>query len=302
MSVLAFFKKIIGNTTIDKEELLKQLQHNERLITDIAFPSLERLGPLYSRHPVSFRHKELTRIVNTISRNNSNLTNRSGEMFVKSLKKELENVLEVLFVVQTYMRTEFPNEVTKSALNAREVAVLNTSNHIDFISRYTVTLVSYLVDKCLEAVFSGYDRTNKKTENFLIEQAAIFGKLVSVYSELKSGYVKDLSKIPDITLNVKDEGMVDVLMKGRSKVLKTSSIVSGFIGSPLYTLALWWGELKAGLYDLFENRKKQLELKLEYLESEEPSPAVEKQIKYYKEKIDDLEYRMEQMRKEAGYE
>lgn len=299
MSLVEFFKSFT-DTTVDKTDLLKQLQNSEKLISDVVLPSIDRLSAWVDNNPSRFRHKELQKIMTTIGRIDSNISTRSGSAFLNSFSKELKNVVEVLFQVETFIIDEFPDKINKKTLDARELAVLNSGSHIEFIARYAVTVLDYMVDKTLEGVFLDYSKTSPAIEKYIQENLVNFAKLLKAYASLKDGYVKDVKKIPDIEVDLKNENLLNVFMKGRSKVLSiTNGDVRGFIGSPFYTLAMWYAEVQASVYDILNTRKKQLELKLTYLESDEPNPAIEKQIKYYKNKIEDIEYRLEKIRQSA---
>jgi len=283
---------------IKKTDILDDLQKVEQSLNDVVLPSTTMfLG--VSKNP-AFKTKDIDRLVNIIRRTHKGFSGDSVSEMLKVFKNNLQDCSFIVPTLTNVVVDEFPDIINKNTSSIRDAAVLRSIEHLLFIAKFTVTLYDYMLDKALIEKTLLTSKVSKREEDYIIQTLPVYIRLLQAYVGLSKDYLKEIKKVPDIVIDPNDKNLITIDIKSKSRLIKETDNVSGFIGSPFYRIGMMYAELKAAYYEIMKSRKQQLELKIMYLEEDTPSPAVEKQLKYYREQVSKTEYRIGKMEENVG--
>lgn len=282
-SFIPFFKRSVvsENTSITLDELT------------LAIESYKAAVDLFGKN--RFKNKAANDLATAYS---TALAERSRAGFLEDIYDRLVNAKENLEYVQKESDRVLESDIITEGLTARKLALIQASDYIAFVCRYSVDILNYLY--ILESESQEDDRKLPPAKlKYLEENLLDFGRLMTVVGCPKKDFEKLLDDLPEVVVNTKSLSMVEGTY-GEAKlnpfVLKTTR---GFRGTPvIYQIGLKIAEWQASRYKASQYKKQLLEYRKLQLEQERngtPNPALERQIQVLQDRIDDLEFYMHKM-------
>lgn len=213
-----------------------------------------------------------------------------GALFVNVLKngdyfqKELEDITNEIIVTH--------------ALKIVKVNVIRAVAHYDFMTRFALDLINYIY--LFEAEHGGIEFTSegqlKKTQiDFIEKNLWIFARLVSFYGENPEDLRDRMEKLTD-TVIPKDS--VDEVLEvyDANQLDALSSLPSGFVGSPIYSVRLVFAQWEADRYRHLKDKKRLLELRLLHLrmlkENGQADIQMEKEMTSLQKSVTSIDYNL----------
>lgn len=226
--------------------------------------------------------------------------------FIADIARRLELIKANAEYVMECLEKSLEHDVLSGALNAQKALLLRSVSDISFMSRYSLDLLTVVY------AFEAIER-NKEVEESVgvlvkksikVEQQIVqFARLLSDYGIPKVKFEKLIGSIPEVIIN---DSTVDSL-KGiyQDKQIDPMSHVglSNFRGSPILWFKMNIAEWQAKRYKVNKEKKQGLELRLLHLkelQKDQNNPRLEKEINYIQQRIDKMDYEMNEMEAELA--
>ena len=231
-----------------------------------------------------------------IIKNNNLLKLINSESGFKNNKSILVSILNMFksFLANERLLTEIVKKDMSDVImiklaKSRDVMILKTISDIGSVSQYVLDLMYLIV-------------LDKETDYPKIMVDGIRKNLLSFTSALDiygKGFDKTLLRIkssPNVTVGLDDKNdsyLNTLLFKSDRSVLDANT--SGFKNNPFYHIRMWFVDRDAVKHENLKHKKKLLEFKMLELQMKkrgESDPSIDKQIKYYEEKISSVQYKI----------
>ena len=271
---------------IKKEDIEKNIEFTSKLIKNEIIPSLDLL--------INSNNKALSN--NTTIANFGRMCNLRGntQSIMKSYKEFYLEVDEFLDFLDSFVDKKFPSIVTEATVTGLTGSIVKLVSDLSAMSNYILDFLNYALS--IEA------NDGSKLSRIQIERIKTG---MSTYMVLYKNYTGSLKKIEQELPNVSNEilnfdqpnlGMLNVFLNKTGKIIKLPTS-NGFVGNPFYHIRLWMMDREIEKFEADKERKRLLELKVLALNMDKEVDGVDlnkinKQIEYYEEKIQDLEYKI----------
>jgi len=199
--------------------------------------------------------------------------------FFKDVSSEESNFSKLI-------ETQVSDKLFFKLATAQELAIMKTISDLSSITLFTLDLLYYII------LDNDTDYPKYKVA-YLKESATTFRSLVKPY-------IKDFPKVVDNLYKVsKNNIKYDAAPSLMDKLLSKSGrmvalpVLNGFINNPIYHVRVWLVDREVAKYEALKEKKKLIELKLLDLKmrnSGKHDAKLQKQIKYYEDKISGMEY------------
>jgi len=199
--------------------------------------------------------------------------------FFKDVSSEESNFTKLI-------ETQVSSKLFYKLATAQELAIMKTVSDISSITLFSLDLLYYTI------LDDDTDYPKYKVE-YLKEGTNNFRSLISPYLHDFSKVVDDLYKVAktDIKENA-SVSLMDKLLAKNGRLINLP-ILNGFINNPIYHIRVWMVDREIAKYEALKEKKKLLELKLLDLKMRaagKHDDRLQKQIKYYEDKISGIEY------------
>lgn len=207
-----------------------------------------------------------------------NLTN-----LVVSKKKELSSLID-----------ELPDVInTKSTT----IKIAGTMNLIGDVSSFVTFMIDFTM-LLLEDPIKMY--SNKSKSKSMIKMVPKYCGILLYVSELDE-VIKTTTKLDtEVIINASNPGVTATIMSNKSRL---PLVVDGFgmnLYKGIYVIRTYFVDRDIEKYELLERKKELLELKViefrQQLNNESPDPRLKKRIELYIEDIENIEYKMENIK------
>lgn len=188
--------------------------------------------------------------------------------------------------------------IMSQALTAYKINLLRCVPHYYFMTRYALDLLNFLYIKEIEhaklETGKGY-AINKKQEEFLVKNAWMFSRLISLYGSDPDHFKKQSESLSNVT--VPKDAVEEVVQQFSSDKLDIfNNLPNGFIGSPIYSIRLVFAQWEADRYRSLKNKRKLLELRLLHLKLQKEQGIsdsnIESEIIYLQQTVTDMDFKL----------
>jgi hypothetical protein len=191
-----------------------------------------------------------------------------------------------------------------TSITARKASLIRASEHITFISIYSLGLLDLIY---------GYEIAHVRNEKLVITPSMhknlimllpTYARLLETYSVDNKQFVNKIKAIPEVIISEDSYAAVAAVYKKDLLSPLNAPAVSGFIGNPIYHLRLVVAEWQAERYKANRERKQLLEIKLLNLKlaSEgKNDPKLDKEIEYIQNRIETIEYKLIKMERDVEH-
>ncbi len=285
--MLGTIKKFITSVfskTYEKPELLEELMVSRMILTDNVIDNLEACKALLKNKALSTTSKDiLVSVFKNIGLKSPKDINKSiSELLV--FAKELEDGIPKLEKLVDSSSRDF---ITDKTMTAKEAGIIGTINNM-------TASASYLGDFTLMLTYAITDNTNMQKSFILkraIQKSIGFKTIFSSYYSKLGKIIKDIDSLSDA--QVYDSANFRISSGFKDK--KFDLPVNNLIVNPIYHVRKLLVDAKVIYYDYLKYKKELIALKLKEAELKEPSPSVEKQIEYYENKLENIEYKIKKI-------
>jgi hypothetical protein len=177
---------------------------------------------------------------------------------------------------------------------------------MSFIASYSLDLLNYVY--CLESLEAGISKDDVQMPppvklKDLAPKLVVFSSALATYGIDNSDFKKIYLEVPDLSMSPENEEQIKG-MYNQSEIDPLETIfISGITLNPIYHFRMMVAEWQIKRYNANKDKKRLLELRLLHLQmsnGQEPSEAINKEIKYLKSRIDGLDKDLENVEKDLG--
>ncbi len=290
-SVSKYIQSIFSKV-YEKPELQKELVGIRSMLVEVNVPSLITIEDLINEKGMeSSAEKELFTLFKNMGIPTNNDIKNSLSV-LNNFSKEMEDVIPM---IEKIIDSNFPDFVTDKSMTAKEAALVGTIYNIGTMTMYVSTVVVYIV-YLINKKTDGKEAIIRNTFKTLsLKDASKFKMLYNAYYNKLDKNVKSINGLSNV--KVYDAANFKVSAGFRDK--KFNLPVNGFSLNPIYHVRKLVIDAQMEYYDYLKYKKEFIQLKIKEKELEEPSPSLEKQIKYYEEKLATLEYKIKKIEDSA---
>jgi len=182
--------------------------------------------------------------------------------------------------------------IVSQALTAYKANILRTVPHFFFITKYALDFLNFIyVQESINASEEEFEKSfklNKKQQELIEKNMWIFARLMVVYGDNHDKFKSILSNLEEIT--IPKENIDEVLSAySDTKLDIFSTLPSGFIGSPIYSVRLIFTQWAADRHRYLTDKKRLLMLRHAHLkllqEQGQGDLNTEKEIMYLQNHI-----------------
>lgn len=188
--------------------------------------------------------------------------------------------------------------IVSGALTAYKANLLRAVAHYYFVTRYALNLINYFY--ICESETAGIElnkayKLNNKQKEYITDNMWLYARVLGVYGQEHNKFKSSLEKIEEITLPKED---VDVVIDGYqpNKLDIFNNLPAGFVGSPIYSIRLFFTEWEADRHKSLKDKKKLLELRYLHLklmkEQNKTDLGMEKEVEDLQKRITDIDYKI----------
>lgn len=227
----------------------------------------------------------------------ANLTSKTPE----GVFSELYNHINTMYVgapdVKGMIKADLPDIITKESITVKSVALLEIVHNYNDVVTFTPDYIRYVIHDIDKKLY-GKDAVNQLKPYKVSEIREGYhgwSRIISYYNKNGSDFTNKVKKLPTEIVGIvkTDVGLITKLMSPLY-----SMGVQGFVGSPFYHIGVWYVERQAVRYENLKDKRNEIELTLMDLKTrnnESSNPNLQKQIKYYEEKIEKTETKIRKL-------
>lgn len=231
----------------------------------------------------------------------SNIVKESGmrankaSQFLEELMKYFAMVTDVSSELIDLIDSNTGDIITRDTVTFKQATLLRIANYYTTIPLFIVDVFDYIIAMS-KIDGKELDKVTKHKFKDLVMASRDFGSSLKFFKEHGKSLKRDIDKISNgIVLGENsDNGISDGLNRNT-----IASLITGFIGNPIYHFRTWLVDRDADKYKILEERKKLVAARIVQLEASrqgESSPKVNKQIEYFKNRLATMEYTAQELR------
>lgn len=304
MKILQFIKSLLPR--IERSAIADDLRVTEKEFAKVVIPSWNSATEHFKLNkPISDELKTLQLLFT--QRFNYNRSSKSSS-FIVDVNLRLKNLHENILFINSVLDNEVSKDVIRDGLTMRAAFVIRAASNMSLISRYMLSLLNYIY------MAEAQERDQELSEALQISKAEVryveetferFATLYSDYSIEPDLFSKQLVGLPDVFINEKTEAVVRALYDKVTDIdpLENGGL-AGFGGNPIYMVRLQVAQWQNNRYESAKSKKRQLELRLAYLEMKQKGgsseSSLEKEIMILQDRIEKLDYKLREVDEELG--
>lgn len=305
--------------SVKKEKIVEELTSTINILSEEVLPPLEDINVMIKEKTITDKDLEKCAICKNIVSLYKEF--KSPSMFIARLKDILTNIVsnenEILKCIDKTVKSPV---MTDRTITAGELAVVDLVKTINLVTTFTSDFLLILAfdmrgGTILNKVFIG--KVNGAIPAFGAGILSLEGKKLT--DKLNKLPTVPRNKVGEAIVNIIDEGLEGELDNSDKpsvgmlrSMLSTSGAVgifsgitgggrSGFIYNPIYHLRMCWADFQMSRYESLKNNKQATEailLDLRLRKEGSNDPSLDKQIKYYEDKLVSIQYKIDSYEKD----
>lgn len=305
-NILEFVKKLLP--TINKSDVLSDFE--------TSLEAIDELQSLYSDlasylDKNTIKSKEAKKVIDEFlaelykSKDLPKINKR--ENFARVVLTLLENIkLNAKFLYDELDNNLSESTVTGS-LEAKRANLLRSVAHYRFMTKMLTDLLNYIYTNEMSEEnkhLAEEGKLNPHQVKELLNNLWILAKCVAGYAEDSDKFKAKVEKLSQVQLSKEENETIEALYSHSDDIDLIQGLPHNFIGSPIYTIRLVFAQWQAQRYHEMKDKKKLLELRLQYLrqlkEKGEADINLEKEIEYLQNRITKLDYKLAKIEESAN--
>ena len=288
MKLLDMFKYL--GPALYKRDILDTLYNTKRELEDTTIPIYKQFDNQFSNW--DFKSKEVKRLIPTF---NALVKKRQGNI-ITTVKYVLIQLDKTLQDATNHYEKTFKDTTASSSITYRKMQYLQFLDSVKFYIGYARDFLNYL----LVAETGQYDQGNTLAKSLTPAEIKRVEKGFNDFCQLTNTFNSHdnifilLSQVPDVSFVPENADIVEASV-GKVKI---DPLKMNFIGAdrnPFYALQVRWALRDHAKYEKAVEERELLKLRLLNLQNSqngEPDPAIMKEIKYYENRIQKLDFQI----------
>lgn len=225
----------------------------------------------------------------------SGIKANSPDHLFKSLNITMKKMIDKQKDINKFILKTLPDIITKENITVKQLALMEIIDSYNTVCTYTIDLLLYTTEIIKKSLY-GSEMTmipNKITE--VRSSMSKYAMMINYLYHNVDRVIVDLNKMDSTLVNPegKDKGILASISKVKNFLKPTS-----FIGNPIYHVRMWLVDFQLYRYDIYADKRKMLQLKIQELESMkngENNKSINKRIEYYNDKLESVEYKIREL-------
>lgn len=230
----------------------------------------------------------------TIYKNCGILASDNYDALVK-MGQSFQGIVNNRIGLKQLVNKHLQDTLTSKAMSAKSAAIITLLHDLNSLNTYMLDLLYFILTDEKKS-----DLPKVKFKR-IKEDAPTFIQLYKVYGFNFKDIIEDIEKISDEIVPTKQE-VSDAI--NNMLLMKTGKLITlpqqNFVGNPIYHFRMWLIDRDSRRIESLRLKKQLIELRLMELKLNQEGtsdPNLSKQIKYYEEKLADIEYNIEKYEK-----
>lgn len=291
MKIISYVKALLPR--VEKDKIIEDLRVTATELDQVVLPNFRQAGDFF--RTAKFQSGD-TKDLSDIFYRKIDLNGVPKQTnFIVDCAHRLAYARDNLNYVQDQIEALMERDVINEGLTAKKAILMRASEHISFLSRFSVDLLN------LVYTYEATEADANVEESMRLAPAVIkhvetnfttFAQLLGDYGVPTRDFEKVVGKVPDVVISSKTENSIVGVYKEKDIDPFVSSYIQGFVGNPIYHIRLAVAEWQAGRYKASKDKKRVLELRLLHLklsQEKKNDPKVEQEILYIQSRIDRME-------------
>lgn len=302
MEIFEFIKKLLPS--ISKDQISEDLRITIANLENQCLPTYGEAANYFKSSPIKAKKNidlERTFYKNLDSNGVSKQINIVSEIHLR-----LGFIKENALYVQDQLDKIFERDVITEGITVKQTHYVRAAEAFYFIANYSLDLLKYIIHQETENI---NDKANDNIElskfNIKLVEKNIndFAMMLSNYGVPKDKFQKLLTEVPDVVINSSTIETLSGIYKERQVDPFTKGLVSNFTKNPIFHIRTIIAEYQNNKYKSNKEKKKELDLRLLYLNSvkdKELNPVLEKEIMITQQRVDKLDSSIIEYEQEIG--
>lgn len=291
MKILNFIKQLLPR--LDKDRVLEDLRLTSTELDTVVIPSYTHASEYFRSNKIkSDANKDLSDIF--YRKFDLQGTSKSST-FVGDIARRLPYLRDNIEYVKGLIEELMERDIIGEGLTAKKAVLLRSAEQMSFISRFATDLLNLMYVN--EAIASDANieenlRLSQHDVNMINKNIGIFSAWLSDQGIPNKDYIKLYLNIPEVVVNTRNENAIISAYKEKDLDPFSAPFVSGFTGSPIYTVRLIVAEWQSARFKANKDKKKMLELRLLHLNlinEKKNDPKIEQEIDYIRGRVERIE-------------
>jgi hypothetical protein len=284
-SILNYTSRLLP--TFKKDRVLEDARIIETELTTNTIPSFRSSeGTFQAKDIVSKEVKDIqSKYFALVKQSNS-------KGMVSDIYMRLQAVQRVVETIQTVADKEFEASIVVDGITLYKASLIKTLELCGFISRYSLRLLNYIYVLETSAATKDTSYVSRQLSKGEIKELVLYFQdycnAIRAISKSDKNYVKELEKLPNITVSSQSEATMANISNVKLDPLDIFS-TTGFI-SPIYRLGMMFADFQVTRYKEAKELKTALELRKLHLEnmraSGQADEHTQKEIEIVQSRID----------------
>lgn len=299
MKILDYVKSLLP--TFKRDTVLEDCRLTHTEIKEHTAPSYAAAAELLGKW--KFKSPELEKPLGIFSRM---VSKGSKDNIIVVINKSFKTILDNLTVVEKLIEKTYNEEVAGGGFTYQKANLLQFIEATTFVSKFARKFLIY-VYICESAQYEESADSVKESltpfeiewlENNFVAFCTAFNAVTTPTDKVESA----LGNIPDIVITEENASTIPVTM-GAAKVDPLQMGLIPIWMNPIYHVGMFIAEWQASRYKASKEEVRLLQLRklnLEKLADGKPDAALQKEIKYMEERIQNLNFKITKMEKENG--
>lgn len=303
MKIFEYIKKLLPS--ISKDRISEDLRLTIAVLENQCIPTYQEASNYFKTEKL--KSKEVINLINDFNRAlESNGVSKQINM-ISEISLRLGFIRDNAIYVQEQLENVFEKDILSEGLTIKQTHFIRAAEVFYFISKYSLDVLKYIYHKEAELLNPNINENielSKMNIKLVEKNLTIFTTLISNYGIPNEKFRKIITEIPDVIINSKTYNSVaGIYSKEKETDPFTRGMISNFNYNPIYHLRMIVAEWQNDNYKANQEKKKELELRLLYLQSvkeKQISPSLEKEISITQQRVDKLDFKIHEYEEDLG--
>lgn len=291
MSIENFVKSLMPE--FEKSSILNDIENSRKALTEITIPAYtqaEKSMKVAGWKSGTHDYIQQTFVAETKHRN---IKDVPGTIILG-----LNNAVKSLDILSGLVEDNFRQEVTAASLTYKKAAIIQVISAITMFGDYALRLLNILLIAETKGMSSEEFRTSKQREFvYLNRDLRAFCAVLKIMLDGPAKVKSQISGSAELIIHP-DKATAVKAVQGPSAVNAFPALGFTVIWNPIYHIRMRWAEFQVARLRAAKERKEILQLRLLYLERQregKSDAALERQIEYTQNRINDMDYKIHEL-------
>lgn len=302
MELFDYIKKLLPS--IGKDQISEDLRITISNIDNQCLPTYNEASNYFKTNPI--KSKKAKELEDKFYKNLDTNGVSKQVNIISEVNLRLGFIRDNALYVQEQLDKIFEKDILSEGLTIKQTHYIRATEAFYFVANYSLDLLKYILHEETEHV---NDKANDNIElskfNIKLVENNImdFAIILSNYGIPKDKFQKLLTEVPDVIINSSTIETVSGLYKEKQSDPFTRGLVNNFTKNPIFHIRAVIAEYQNNKYKSNKEKKKELDLRLLYLQSvkaNDNNPSLEKEIMITQQRVDKLDSSIREYEEDIG--